>query len=107
MSVWLFLLAGVTRLAVLRWPSRINSFSRAVLAAVGVYVLLVYVARVLALANWPQPELQSNAQLTAATNGIAHELRRRIQPFDCFTYAPGPARPATNESQRRRSEWRA
>ena len=107
MSVWLFLLAGVTRLAGVRWPSRINGSSRAVLAAVGVYVLLVYVAGVLALANWPQPELQSNAQLTAATNGIADELQRRIQPFDCFTYAPGPGWPASIEYQLMDPEGRA
>jgi len=107
MSVWLFLLAGVSRVAVLRWPSRINGSSRAVLAGVGVYVLLVYVAGVLALASWPQPERQSNAQLTAATNGIADELSRRIQPFDCFTYAPGPGWPASIEYQLMDSQGRA
>jgi hypothetical protein len=107
MSVWTFVLAGISRVAVLRWPSRINGYSRALLASVGVYVLLVYVAGVLALANWPQPERQSNAQLTAATNGIVDELRRRIQPFDCFTYAPGPGWPASIEYQLMDSEGRA
>ncbi len=107
MSVWTFVLAGTSRVAVLRWPSRISGYSRALLTSVGVYVLLVHVAGVVALANWPQPERQSNAQLTAATNGIADELRRRIQPFDCFTYAPGPGWPASIEYQLMDSEGRA
>jgi hypothetical protein len=67
----------------------------AVLAAVGVYTLVVYALGAFAIANWPANEQRSNAQLSEVTASLAHALGAHISTSDCFAFAPGPSWPAT------------
>ena len=95
LSVWIFFLAGASRLIESRWPATALRASSALLAVVGVFALLVYSVGAVALASWPDRERLSNRQLEAVTVDLAHELGRHISNSDCFTYAPGPGWPAS------------
>jgi hypothetical protein len=97
LSVWIFFVAGASRLLSIRWPSKVRQASPALLAAVAIYVLLVYAVGEIGVANWPGNERNSNAQLRAVTAELAEELGRHISTNDCLTYAPGPGWPASLE----------
>jgi hypothetical protein len=107
LSVWIFFLAGASRLLVARWPEKVMRASPALLAGVSVYVLLVYSLGLVGLANWPDSERRANAQQLAVTADVAQELSRHISVFDCFTYAPGPGWPASIEYSLQDSNARA
>lgn len=89
-AVWIYVCAGVARLAAARWPRPGARQARALLFGVGLYSLIVYGLGAFSLANWPANEHQSNVQLAAMTPNLADELRRHITSSDCFSYAPGP-----------------
>ena len=97
LSVWIFFLAGASRLLSSRWPQKVRRVLPALLGAVGIYILLVYSLGMVALANWPGNERRSNAQLQTVTTELAQEMGRHISAADCFTYAPGPGWPASLE----------
>ncbi len=97
LPVWIFFLAGASRLIAARWPERAMHASPALLAGVGVYALLAYSLGAVALASWPDREHASNQQLQTVTADLAHELGRHVSNSDCFTYAPGPGWPASIE----------
>jgi hypothetical protein len=99
LSVWIFFLAGASRLLAARWPERVSLASPVLLAAVGLYALLAYTLGMVALANWPLREQRANAQLRTVHAEVAQELGRHISAGDCFTYAPGPGWPASIEYQ--------
>ena len=92
-SVWIFFLAGATRLATARWREPMQRAAPVTLAAVAAYTLVVYGLGALAIANWPADERSSNAQLSAVTTDVAHELSRQVSAGQCFTYVPGPGWP--------------
>jgi hypothetical protein len=93
LSVWIFFLAGASRLAMGRWRARIEGSATVTLAAVAAYTLVVYGLGALAIVNWPANERSSNAQLTAVTADVANELSRQVSVAQCFTYVPGPGWP--------------
>jgi hypothetical protein len=93
LSIWIFFWAGAARLAAARWPGTLRRASPAVFALVGTYTLVVYALGAFSLANWPANEQNSNAQLSAVTADVAHELARHVSPGQCFTYLPGPGWP--------------
>ena len=95
LALWIFFLAGASRLASSRWPGVTARVSPRVLAAVGVYALIAYALGALALLNWPSNESRAYAQELAVTTGVAHELSRHVSIDQCFTYAPGPGWPAS------------
>jgi len=95
LSLWIFFLAGATRLLTARWPARVRRATPALLGVVGVYVLLAYSLGMVALAYWPDRERASNQQLQAVTVDLAREIGRHVGNDDCFTYAPGPGWPAS------------
>jgi len=97
LSVWIFFLAGGSRLVAARWPEKVRRASPGLLAAVYLYVLLAYSLGLIALANWPDNERRSNAQQLALTADVAQELGSHINVGDCFTYVPGPGWPASIE----------
>jgi hypothetical protein len=97
LSVWIFFLAGASRVLAARWPDKVRRASPAVLGAVGVYALLVYTVGAVALANWPANDRGSHAQLAAVTAGLASEINHHVPANGCFTYAPGPGWPASIE----------
>ncbi len=93
LSIWTFFWASVSRPATARWRERLQRASPAVLAAVGLYTLLVYSLGAFALMNWPLNEVRANAQLSAVTAGVAQELGRHMSAGQCFAYIPGPGWP--------------
>lgn len=93
LSVWIFFWAAAARATAARWPGAARRGSQIALASVGVYTLVVYGLGLVALANWPANEQNSNAQLSAVTVDVAHELGRHISTAQCFTYVPGPGWP--------------
>jgi hypothetical protein len=97
LSVWIFFLAGGSRLLAPRWPITVRRASPALLAGVGIYVLLAYSLGLVALANWPDNEQSANAQLRTVTTELAQELGGHLSVGQCFTYAPGPGWPASLE----------
>jgi hypothetical protein len=97
LSVWIFFLAGASRLLAAKWPVKVRRASPALLAGVSLYVLLAYSLGLVALANWPENERRSNAQLGTVTAELAQELGRHLSVGHCFTYAPGPGWPASLE----------
>jgi hypothetical protein len=99
LSVWIFFVAGLSRLAATSWPGTLRRGSPALLAAVGAWTVVVYAVGAVALANWPNDARVSNEQLGTVTGGIASELARHVSANDCFTYAPGPGWPASIEYQ--------
>ncbi len=96
-SLWVFFWAGASRAAVATWPGPMTRASPALLAAAGVYTLLVYALGGIAVAGWPADEQRANQQRLEVTAGVAHELSRHISGGQCFTYAPGPGWPASIE----------
>jgi hypothetical protein len=92
-SIWIFFVAGVSRLAATRWPAPIKRAAPVALSAVAVYVLVVYALGIFSLANWPANEQRSNAQMLTATTDIAGELGRHVSAGQCFAYVPGPGWP--------------
>lgn len=88
-ALWLYVWAGLARLAA-GWRLPSPRVKPALLAAVGVYAVIVYGLGAFALANWPANEKQSNQQLSSVTKSIADELGRHITTSDCFSWAPGP-----------------
>jgi hypothetical protein len=97
LALWVFFLAGLSRLAAARWPAPTARLSRGLLAAVGVWAVLVYAVGAFALAAWPSNERDANAQLLSVTSGVAQELRGHLSVDQCFSYAPGPGWPASLE----------
>jgi hypothetical protein len=97
LPLWIFFLAGASRLASARWPATVVRASPSVLAATGVYVLAIYGLGAFALANWPANEQRSNAQQLTVTTELAQELARYVSVDQCFAYAPGPGWPASLE----------
>ena len=97
MPLWMFFLAGASRLVSTRWRVTVRRSSPFVLAATGAYVLAVYALGVLALTNWPANEQRSNAQLLTVTTQLAHEMGRYVSSGQCFAQAPGPGWPASLE----------
>lgn len=97
LPLWIFFLAGGSRLLTTRWPNTVKRASPYVLAAIATYVLGVYAVGAVALANWPANEQRSNAQLLAVTTDLAHELGHFVSASQCFAYAPGPGWPASIE----------
>jgi len=95
LSVWIFFLAGASRYLSARWPVKVRRASPALLAAVGMYALLAYSLGLVALANWPANESNTNTQLRTVTTQLAQELGRHIGVNGCFTYVPGPGWPAS------------
>jgi hypothetical protein len=95
LALWIFFLAGTSRFAAGRWPSRTTQVSRRLLAGVSVYLLIVYAVGAFAIFNWPSNEHRANVQLLSVTSALAHELGRHVSPDQCFTYAPGPGWPAS------------
>ena len=95
LSIWIFLWAGVARIATARWPGPVRRASPYVLAAVSAYTLLVLALGAFAIVNWPANEQKSNAQLSAVTADIANELGRHVSAAQCFAYVPGPGWPAS------------
>jgi hypothetical protein len=93
LSIWIFFWAGAAGVLTARWPERLARGSPVALAAVGAYTLVVYGLGLVALANWPANEQNSNAQLSAVTLDVAHELGRHVSNAQCFTYVPGPGWP--------------
>jgi hypothetical protein len=89
-ALWIYVCAGVARLAAARWPSPRPRVAPILLAGVALYSVLVCSLGAFALANWPANEQRSNAQLAALTESLAGELGRHITAGDCFSYAPGP-----------------
>jgi hypothetical protein len=98
LSLWIFFLAGASRLVSRRWPAvTLKRASPFVLAVVGAYVVVIYGLGAIALANWPANEQRSNAQLLSVTTELAHEMSRYVSFDQCFAYAPGPGWPASLE----------
>lgn len=97
LSLWIFFLAGASRLVTKRWPVKVKRASPFVLAAIGAYVVVIYGLGAVALANWPANEQRSNAQLLSVTKELAQEMGRFITVNDCFAQAPGPGWPASIE----------
>jgi hypothetical protein len=95
LSLWIFFLAGVSRLATARWPARIRRGAPVALSSVAIYVLVVYGLGIIALASWPAGEQRSNAQLLSVTTDVAKELGRHVTADQCFAYVPGPGWPAS------------
>jgi hypothetical protein len=95
LALWLFVLAGASRLAAARWVPALPRLPAAVLAAAVAYAVLVYAAGAAATAAWPANETRADAHLVAVTDSLAGELDRHVGPKDCFSYAPGPGWPAS------------
>ena len=94
MGLWIYVWAGIARLAAgWRWPS--PRFEPALLAAAGVYVLIVYAVGAFAVVNWPANEHAAAAQMSAVTASLASELDSQITSNDCFVSSPGPGWPAS------------
>jgi hypothetical protein len=97
LSLWVFFLAGASRVATARWPELVPRISRPAVAAVAVYALLVYVVGAFALTNWPANESRWNTQMLAVTSDLAGEIGQHVAVGQCFSYAPGPGWPAALE----------
>lgn len=97
LPLWLFFLAGTSRLAGMRWPSTVRWASPVPLATAAAYVLAVYALGAVALANWPANEQRSNAQLLTVTTELAQEMGHYVSSNQCFAQAPGPGWPASLE----------
>jgi len=97
LALWVFVVAGVTRLGSLSWPAALPRWSPGILAGIGVYTLAVYAAGAVALFSWPLNEERADRQLVAVTNDVARQLRTDLRVGECFTYAPGPGWPASLE----------
>jgi hypothetical protein len=103
LPLWIFFVAGMSRLIAARWfvlrtpTSRAGTGGSLVLGATAAYLLVVYALGAFALANWPANEQRSNAQLLSVTTQIAHEMGRYVSSDQCFAYAPGPGWPASIE----------
>ncbi len=98
LSLWIFFLAGASRLVSRRWPAVTKRrASPYVLAAIATYVVAIYGLGIVALANWPANEQRSNQQLLSVTKEVAHEMGRFITSNQCFAQAPGPGWPASIE----------
>jgi hypothetical protein len=95
LSIWIFFLAGLARLAGAKWPVPVKRAAPVGLSAVAIYTLVVYGLGAFALANWPVNEHRSNAQLVEVNTEVAQELSRRMSSGQCFAYAPGPGWPST------------
>jgi hypothetical protein len=100
LALWVFFLAGASRFVVLRStlsPTLSPGGERGLLAAVSIYVLIVYALGAIALFSWPLNEERANAKLVSVTSSLAQELGRHVTAGQCFTYAPGPGWPASLE----------
>jgi hypothetical protein len=97
LAVWIFFVAGASRLAAARWPLALPRFSQRLLAVVGVYVVIVYALGAFSLFSWPLDEHRANVELLSVTSGVAAELNRHVSAGQCFSYAPGPGWPASLE----------
>lgn len=95
MSLWVFFLAGVARVAARRWVGPLRRASPFLLAAAATYTVAMYALGAVALANWPLSEQRSHEQLLTMTAGVAQELRHYVPSDQCFAYAPGPGWPAS------------
>jgi hypothetical protein len=107
LALWLFALAGLSRVAAARWPAAIERASTRALASAAAYVLILYAAGGWALWSWPSNEQRANAQLLSVTSGLAGEIKRNVSPGECFSYAPGPGWPASLEMLMTTSDGRA
>jgi hypothetical protein len=97
LPLWLFFLAGASRLIGARWQATVQHTSPIVLGTTAAYVLVIYALGAIALASWPTNEQRSNAQLLTVTTELAHEMGRYVSADQCFAYAPGPGWPASIE----------
>ena len=97
LPLWIFFVAGGSRLAGARWPITAARGSRLVIAVASVYAVAVYALGAVALASWPVNEQQSNAQLLTVTTQLAAEMKHYVSSNQCFAYAPGPGWPASLE----------
>lgn len=97
LPLWIFFLAGASRLIGTGWAVSARRASPFVLSAAAIYVLVVYALGAYALANWPANERRSNAQLLTVTTQLAQEMGRYVSPGQCFAQAPGPGWPASLE----------
>jgi len=95
LSIWIFFLAGATRLAAATWPQPIKRAAPLPLFAVSTYALIVYGGGAFALANWPTSEQRPDAQMLMVTKEVANELGRHISVDQCFAYVPGPGWPSS------------
>jgi hypothetical protein len=97
LPLWIFFLAGLSRLVSARWPATVKRASPFVLGGTAAYVLAIYLLGAFALANWPANEQRSNAQLLTVTRELAGEMGQYVSTDQCFAYAPGPGWPASLE----------
>jgi hypothetical protein len=102
LALWIFFLAGASRLLMLRTPLSLTlspggERGNVLLAVASLYVLIVYALGAFALFGWPLNEERANAQLVSVTSGLAQELGKHVTTSQCFTYAPGPGWPASLE----------
>ncbi|TMF94351.1 MAG: hypothetical protein E6I05_03660 [Chloroflexi bacterium] len=97
LPLWIFFVAGASRLLGTRWATGVTRASPFVLAGTAAYMVVIYALGAFALANWPVDEQRSNAQLLTVTTQLADAMRPYVSSNQCFAYAPGPGWPASIE----------